>query len=481
MPGFYSLERLLALSTNAKWAMNFPHASILSPIGQLYTLLLVAFFFGGGGSAYGLANFAVQGLSIVILAFNYEYVGLFVKNAPRPLFLLICATIALPVAQLIPIPPKVWTELPGRTLLEQSLELIGRPNAWYPITLSPARTSMSLFSLFPALTVFILGFAVATRDVLMAHFFVVLLAVPLLFLGVIQVVSHGDYLFYGGRTNAQYLYATFANHNTTGIFLCVCVAIIINIPISSLVPEIKVGITAKRACHAFRAIFAAAVSFGVILTQSRSSMALLLLILAAKAVSAIGRRAALSHLTLKMCAFYFAIGIAVVGVLVSGPRFQDSFSRFYSVANVRPAIWTDTAASVLRFWPVGSGISTFPEVFEVDESLEHVWAFHSGRAHNDYLELAQEAGIFGIALVASWGIFIAYCFLSVWQRRDREAQSLSRISLYGLSLVALQSFVDYPLRNQAMLILTSLLLVLLTKLTLAERLSGRVDKASPST
>ena len=61
--------------------------------------------------------------------------------------------VALPALQLVPLPPSVWTSLPGAapggpfTFLDRELP-------WAPISVAPTGTWLSLMSLLPPLAVF---------------------------------------------------------------------------------------------------------------------------------------------------------------------------------------------------------------------------------------------------------------------------------------------------------------------------------------
>ena len=124
---------------------------------QLGALLVLAILFGGGGSAYGIYNLIVQLAALAILAANPRLFVIFVLGRPLAMVLLIGLTVALPLVQLVPLPPYVWSALPGRDLLFQSFELIGISKSWFPISLAPSRTLTALLSLIPVLAILVLA------------------------------------------------------------------------------------------------------------------------------------------------------------------------------------------------------------------------------------------------------------------------------------------------------------------------------------
>ena len=141
--------------------------------------------------------------------------------------------------------------------------------------------------------------------------------------------------------------------------------------------------------------------------------------------------------------------------------------RFEQGDGQRSLIWEDARFSAQRYWPIGAGMGTFDEVFQVDESLEYISQRRAGRAHNDYLELAIEAGAVGLALAVCWALWIA---LAAW-RAIATPQRWPALAGSGIILaIALQSLLDFPLRNQTMLCLAAFAILLVVpqrKATLA--------------
>jgi len=418
---------------------------------QLGALLVLAILFGGGGSAYGIYNLIVQLAALAILAANPRLFVIFVLGRPLAMVLLIGLTVALPLVQLVPLPPYVWSALPGRDLLFQSFELIGISKSWFPISLAPSRTLTALLSLIPVLAILVLASGLDRKGWVFVLQVVVWSGVGLTMLGGLQLLTGNEhFLLFRERVNPSWMYATFANHNTAGLFFLL-----------ALLAVIASNFTFERAPHSvwWASFFVGAFAVAIILSQSRSSMGLLLAVFLVGATIAFRRSkmARLHRIAVALLVLMSCVGVLIA--LTADTRFGESFGRFEDLDNVRPAIWSDTLSSIERFWPIGSGISSFPEVFEVDEALENVWAYHAGRAHNDYLEIVQEAGIVGLGLVIAWGFWCA----STWRRGwGGEYKGQATIGLSGLAVIALQSIVDYPLRNQSILCMAAIFLSILT-------------------
>jgi O-antigen ligase len=115
--------------------------------------------------------------------------------------------------------------------------------------------------------------------------------------------------------------------------------------------------------------------------------------------------------------------------------------------------------AALEFGPVGSGLGSFAKVyplFENPDSIDQTWVNH---AHNDYLEIAVEWGLPGIALVA---IFLLWWLSAIWSMaRAPNASLYAKAGAIGSAAILLHSLVDFPLRTSAISSLFALCLALL--------------------
>ena len=422
---------------------------------QLFGLLALAVLFGGGGVRYGFFNLTVQLAGIGVLAVNREALFQFARQAPYPLVLLIAATMALPLLQLLPLPPVIWMELPGRDLVLESLLLSGRGIPWFPISVDINRTLLAFVSLLPALAVLVLAWRLDSIQAVCVLWLIVGLGLLNLGMGALQLSTiNANANFYPGAAPDQ-LYGTFANHNSAGIFLLISLLALVGLPSQK---------QDRSALSLWRLSIAVMLVVGVVLTQSRSSIALL----AVPAAFAIlqyfqGRKVRNSA---RWWGVAPVLALALIGVgwggyaLLTSPKVQQSIERFEGLEDGRPGVWEDSLVVAGRYWPVGSGFSTFDEVFQVDESLEHVLATRAGRAHNDYLEVAIEAGAAGLALVLVW---ILWMLTATW-RAATQADALVRFTGSAMLLcVMAQSMIDYPLRNQALLCVAAAMVALLAR------------------
>lgn len=434
------------------------------------TLIVIACLFGGGGVAYGLANLIVQLAALLFIAVNRQAMVSFVTHGPRPLVVLLIATLALPLIQLIPLPPSVWSALPGRDLLNESLTAVGEPS-WRPATVSTARTLVAFLGLIAPFAVVALGLAAPQDRLKQAVLAFVGMGVASVLLGAVQVLSGGNAAqLYPENLTPGAMFGLFANRNSTAIFLVCCLLLLCTRPSSRL---LSVGwiVTASAA---------ALLSVGVVLTQSRTGLVLLslpfglallrgLFAMTARKTAGAKQSGNLSRIVISsgLAVVLIGLGVAAGTGTLTESRFGAVLDRFNKAEEQRPAIWEDARFAAERYWPVGAGMGTFDEVFQIDESLENITPRRAGRAHNDYIEIAIEAGAAGFVLIALWACWALW---TTWSAlgQDRRWEALSGTGI--LVAIALQSLLDYPLRNQAMLCMAAFAIVLMARAALRSNL-----------
>lgn len=418
------------------------------PVIPIAALLVVAIVLGGGGVAYGWHNLAVQLLALGLIACNRAACGQFWRQAPMMLRVLMIATLLVPLLQLIPLPFALWTQLPGRELAAAGFMASGGAG-WHPFSLDPARTLVAALGLITPVAVLMLGWRLTRRELGWLAMVVVALGLFNFALGVPQVISGGtSAIFYPENPMPGVLFGSFANRNSTGLFLVVC----LTLTLLAWHGRMSAGWQLARFGLAVLMVV------GIILTQSRSAIVLMAIPLALSAMRWLAHTARARRIWLAAGAGGVALLLALALTAGGGTRIGTALERFQASSDARSMIWEDAAYAAHRYWPLGAGMGTFDEVFQADESLEHLSPRKAGRAHNDYLELAIEAGLPGMIMLAAWLIWMAY-MAAATRKSGHHWQAWAGGAI--LLAIALQSISDYPLRNQAMLALAALAVSLL--------------------
>lgn len=429
---------------------------------RLIAIVAVSLVLGGGGVPYPLPNMLVQlvVLGILLWPARAPESALQFGKLDRALLVLIAITVALPVLQVIKLPPELWTKLAGRELVLASLTAAEMPDAWMSFSVDPARTMMAALSLIPAVGAALLVANAPVRDRSYVLKSLAAMGLFMVLLGTIQLSSGNRILIpYDQIRNPHQLHGLFAYHNPAGLFLDICLLIVILLPQQLRARNLELGL---------RIGIGLMLAIAVVLTQSRSSLALAIVPCAALAWR-IGQSLLARKGRLKEAGHRAVVGgtvlvitcIASVSLLLSNTRVQQALSRFDDLQDARPAIWQDSWSAWQAFWPAGAGTGTFTTVFPIYESLENLVPAVTNRAHNDFLELGIESGIVGYAVLLCWVAFLLVRLFRKAVNDEHRAQKV--ICATAFVMIAGQALIDYPLRNEAMLAIAGLLVGLLTR------------------
>jgi len=431
-------------------------AYLRTPLIHLQFLLVVAVVLGGGGAAYGLRNLVIQLVALAILVFNSERVVQFARLAPKSLVALVVISVAIPVLQAVPVPADFWQALPGRGMVVESFSIAGLdPQRWFSASVSPMRTLVAFSGTIVPFCMIVVGCTLRAEERIALAWSVVAIAVAALLLGAIQLSSANTFgLLFDEGERATVLYTTFANRNSTAIFFVLALCLLAGMP--------RPG----RQVILFSGIAAAALLFiGTFLTQSRTGMVLLAVPVGLLALRFIVTLFTKSNDSAKLrsaiwggLASAAVLAAVVVGSATSGGRVATSIERFSDLETDRPEMWEDGIYAAGQYWPVGSGMGTADDVFQIHESLEYVSPRRAGRVHNDYIELAIEGGLVSLAMAALW---LAWAAFSAFRPGSATASWMRLGAGAGVGAIALQSLMDYPLRNQTILCVVAVLVILL--------------------
>lgn len=413
-----------------------------------------------GGSVQGIWGVAALQLTgIVILSWSLLASNrLALAPAARALFAIAALSIVLVIAQLIPLPPAVWTSIPGREHVVEGFALLGQPLPWLPVSLAPYDTAATAMTFIPPLAI-LAGMLVAGAyraswiaiAVLVATFASVLLGA--LQVGGGESTQSPWYLY--RRTNHGFATGFFANSNHMATLLVVSVPLLF-----ALIAELRRKSRNLRAAAAVGLIAAAGILVLLVGIFLNGSLAVLLLGLPVVAMSATilmpprspARRAVVGSAI---------VSVASILAVYMTPLQDKVFASNSTSFDTRWEIWSRTVPAIGDNWSTGSGIGSFAKVYPRYEEHADVLRTFINHAHNDYLEIVLETGVPGILLVFLW--------FHWWQRRATAAWRSSAQDRYALAAaiasaaVLFHSLVDYPLRTAALISIFAACLGLLAR------------------
>jgi O-antigen ligase len=426
-----------------------------SASGWLTLAVFCAALAAGGGTHQGIVSDTIIQLASLPLLGSIIFLAAgrpITRQTVIPLVLAV-AVVFVPVLQLIPLPPNIWSALPGRGFVLASFAQADMTPPWLPISLMPETTLRSFLSLAPPAAIFL---ATAFSS-LRARFWMILafiLAAGLnVALGLMQLSDGPDSpLRFYAVTNVSHPVGFFANRNHFSAILY------------SAVPYI--GVLAVWLTHSRRAdarIVAAlcvvvylVLMLGVSLAASRAGLALAFAAGLGVAALAWLKSARSEHASPVVVKLLLVGGGAftILVMIVFGSAQLANLLDSSVLQDARVAIANSTWAAARSFAPIGSGVGTFVPVYLMFEDPRLATSEYVNRAHNDLLELWLETGVAGVAVMLAFLAWVVAVSVRNWRGRNDDpfdlAPMLGLASMLVIALLALHSLVDYPLRTTAL-------------------------------
>lgn len=409
----------------------------------LYLLLMFAVLFGGGALGANWRMLLICMTSAVLLPLALVSGGWAAFGKLSVLARLsVIAVPLLPLLQLIPLPPALWAALPGRELSTTIFGLVGAADDWHPLTLAPRETLMSLLFVIPPLAAFAAALTLDDRARRRCvTFFLGLIALSIL-VGLIQLGSRGAVLDFYGSGHRGNLLGFFANRNHEGVMIAVTAAFAIAI--------VHQQLQNRQAVLAWSVILSLTCIVAAVGTISRAALGLTIFSLAT--INLLFWAGGMSRKRLVLVVAIIAVAAAAIYLLTLNGVVERALSRFSRVKDDgRWEIWQLSAPLLKQYFPWGSGLGSFVPAYAAIEPLDSVSPSYLNHAHNDYLELAIEAGIPGLIVLGLFVAALAARTASLLTRRGRLG-AFGHPAALAILLIALHSIVDYPLRTQAVIV-----------------------------
>jgi O-antigen ligase len=345
--------------------------------------------------------------------------------------------VAVPVMQLVPLPPAVWQCFEGRSVEHILRSLTGNESGYFPMTLSPADTTQYLLALLILFGSFLAVRTFTLRERQLAIHAVTGLAGVTVLVGMLQVASNGAVLEFYFNSHRGYLLGFFANRNHTGLFLAIGIICLVN----SLFSLGKGG----NSRIVFGALGILFLISGIAATGSRMGLALGLV---ATLMAILIHWRPTSEKNRKVITVVVGVGIIAALSLASSSVFNRTVDRFDNVnVDQRWQIWPNSVSLGHSYAPVGVGIGGFEGAYAKQEKLVEVRPEYVNNVHNDYIEIFVEAGWLGIFVFALVIVVIALAAFRVFRFEAGIERNQRLCSALVLFLILLHSVVDYPMRR----------------------------------
>lgn len=421
-------------------------------------LLVVAILLGGASAAGYPANALLQlaAIPLILIGLTGHY-DRPASQATRQLLALAVALLAIFSLQLVPLPPGLWSALPGRSHVVDGFEMLGLALPWLPISLNPRGTLGSLLWLLPAFSMLlVVARAGAYRAAWLAWTLAALAAVSIV-LGALQLA--------GGTGSPAYLYRITNYGQAVGFFSNAnhfATLLLTAIPFMAALARRTLDDRRSRqrtsAQIAALAALAITIGVGLVISGSLAGIGIAVPVAVASAFLIRGPRglprwavAALTVLGLAAAALAFSAPFG--NNLTSAEARDDSLSRYTSFSH--------TLEASTDYLPVGSGIGSFVDAYRLTEAPADVGNTYMNHAHSDPLEILLETGVAGVLLIVLLLLWWTRRTIAIW--RAATVDAYARAATIATGAIMAHSLVDYPLRTAAMATIFALGLALMAE------------------
>lgn len=406
--------------------------------------LALCVFLGGSSAGGYLANAVLQLLAICLLVLaSLAKPDPPPERAERALLIGLGAVLVLECLQFVPLPSEIWRELPGRAEVVRPFDDAGISFGQGFVSLMPHESLKSALWLLPAVSVLLA--TMYARALFSGRNIAVALIAAMcasVLLGAMQLASglSSDLYFYH-FTNRGSAVGFFANANHMASLL------LVTIPFqAALLHEGLAKEGAKRAAVIGGVVASLAVTVtGIFVAGSLAGYGLLLPVALASAVIVKGTRRTRIAAAVLLPVVVLA-GIGLILATTEGRAMLDYASNM--AGGSRRMIYLTTWEALKEFWPAGTGLGTFAEVYRSFENPLAVTRTFINHAHNDYLELLLETGVVGLVLLLAFLVWWIACAWRIW--REGSLSPFAMAAVIASASLMVHSLVDYPLRTAAL-------------------------------
>jgi hypothetical protein len=420
----------------------------------IFLAFIVLCFLGGGGSRGDIMSLLyLRPAAVICMAAMLLVPGPVEWRSVRVPLMLLGALALLMIVQLIPLPPEIWTGLPGRGPFVEVAQVAGIEQPWRPLSITPDLTLNSLAALLIPLAALV-GYAAigpAQRQWLL----------PTLVAGALVSALFAIGQLAGGPGSRFYLYditnlgsgvGLFANRNHQGMFLATIFPLL---AAWALLPRRDGDAGGHRLLIA--ALVGAFLVSMILATGSRAGLILggvgILFSYLQFANHRPRRIRTVRGRWGRLLLFApLILGAALLLLAILFAR-ADALDRLLAEDPLADAARTQNIPLYLQMirdmFPFGSGFGSFAPIFQVYEPFEVLDISYLNQAHNDLVEIAITGGLPALLILGGFILWWSWRSISVWRNQARFSTGIifSRLGSMLILLLLLGSLADYPLRT----------------------------------
>lgn len=438
---------------------NLVHPSAESAQSRIYwalvAFLVLVFLIGGASrsdvqSLIVLRPLAVLACGFALLSIRTEHLAKY-----RALLWLTGLIFLLAGIHLVPLPPSIWQSLPGRDVINDIDNAVGIKDVWRPITMSPVAGANAFFSLFVPLAVLLMAIQLKSDQLKRLVLPVLILGALSGIIGIFQAVGDPRGMLYFYRiTNNGSAVGLFSNRNHQAVLLVTLFPLLALFASQSMKTENAIKMR-------FALALGTAIMIVPLLLVTGSRLGLILGVLGIASGWFIYRRpeatGARQRTERKSYVAPIVVGLAVIllGLMTVMASRAEALKRLIGT-NVgeedRTQAWRLVSRMAWDHMPIGTGSGSFVELYRQIEPVSDLTPVYFNHAHNDWLEVWLTFGVPGVLLMVMVAIFYVLSLrrIRLTGRRTDSTLAMAHAGAAVVSLFALASFVDYPLRTPSL-------------------------------
>ena len=383
----------------------------------------------GGASAAGEgANLLLQLLAALLMGWR---LWLGPVEVSGPLRWTLGAALLLILVQFVPLPPALWESMAWRGNLAAGYTLAGLPQPWLTVSLAPWRSLASLAHLIVPGALFCAMRGQCAPGRTSVAWMVVAGGAVSLVLGLLQWGTGQGYLY--AVTNYGRGPGFFANSNHQAGFLLMAFAIGVWLFVQS-----RDGVT-----RVALAVLAGGLVLGLAINPSLACLTLFPIEVMALALVL---RPDWRRRTI-VIPMVFVGAILLAGIMwLPG---SNDLSHAGTIPGLsRREFWENGVRIVCDTLPWGTGLGSFADVYRWYENPAFATDTFVNHAHNDWLELIIEGGVFALVAMLAGAFWLTARAAALWATGS-EVRMSAQVALVGVIIALTHSLVDYPLRTAA--------------------------------
>ncbi len=432
-------------------------------------MFLFACLLLGGSTQVAWPNMVLQLTAIVILA----WAGIAAPRAHagppgRNLVWLCYSMLALILLQIVPLPPAIWSALPGREIVVRGYALLDQPLPWLPLSLAPYETITAALWLLPPLAIIA---AILRMGSYRAAWLAIVLGITSLsgvLLGILQVTS-GD-----AHMSPWYLYRITSHGSATGFFANsnhIATLLIVSVPFMvALLGATRPGqrfVQQDAGRYAILGGFLLVLTVGLALNQSTAGFGLGVSVVAASLlirlpITGTWVRWGLLGVLLFGLAAVISVFVTPLESTIAAAAADQSF-------NTRATSFSNSWRALSDFFPIGSGSGSFNLIYPAYENPDVVDRCYVNHVHNDYIELVLETGLAGLLLILVFLLWWVGRAIAIW--RAPIVDHFARAATIASAAMLIHSLVDFPLRTSAIAAVLAMTIALMAGPRRRERIA----------